>query len=120
MTRSVLSDAPGKWRGLAQFGFDLGTSGLAYDCSTETLWGADGTSNQIFRVDTLTGTATDIVSTDVPFGAVGLEFDHRTGLLLASTGSALYTIDPYTGASVHIGALDTSLVDDLAYHPRCD
>ena len=101
-------------------GFDLGTSGLAYDCSTETLWGADGTSNQIFRVDTLTGTATDTVSTDVPFGAVGLEFDHRTGLLLASTGSALYTIDPHTGASTHIGALATSLVDDLAYHPRCD
>jgi hypothetical protein len=108
----------GEAESVGALGFDLGTSGLAYDCSTDTLWGADGTSNQIFRVDTLTGAATDLVSTDVPFASVGLEFDHRTGNLMASTGTALYSIDPYTGTSVHIGPLDTP-VDDLAYHPRC-
>ena len=83
------------------------------------MYGADGTGDRVFEVDLVTGAATNIRSTSVPFQSVGLEFDRVTGLLLASTKSALYTIDPTTGASTYVGPLGGSNIDDLAWHPSC-
>jgi len=104
---------------IGPLGIDIGTSGLAWDCSTQTMYGADGTGDRVFEVDLATGAATNIRSTSVPFQSVGLEFDRVSGLLLASTKSALYTIDPTTGASSYVGPLGGSNIDDLAWHPSC-
>ena len=100
-------------------GIDIGNSGLAWDCTTSTMYGADGTGDRIFEVDLATGAATNIRSTSVPFASVGLEYDQRSGLLYAATGTKLYTIEPSTGASTFVGNLAAGNIDDLAWHPTC-
>ena len=104
---------------VGSLGNNIGNNGMAYDCSTDTMYGADASQNRIFTVDPNTGLASNFVSTSVPFASVGLEFDHSTGLLLASTGSQLWTIDPTTGASTLVGTFSGMMVDDLAFHPVC-
>ncbi len=114
-----LSTTTGLATTIGALGFDIGANGLAYDCSTDTLWGADSATGNIFGLDLATGVATGFVSTGVSFSSVGLEFDHGTGMLLAATGSALYEVDPSSGATTFVGDLDTDLTDDLAYYPPC-
>jgi hypothetical protein len=115
-----LSTTTGAASVVGALGFDLSACGIAYDCSTDTLYGADN-SGQIFQVDTTTGLLHSFVSIDVPFRGVGLEFDHTTGDLLASTGSgnALYRVNPVTGASTRVGAIGATNANDLAFHPAC-
>ena len=101
-------------------GIDVGTSGLAWDCTTQTMYGADGNGDRVFEIDLTTGAATNVQNTSVPFGAVGLEFDRASGLLFGSTGTALYTIDPTNGRSSYVGPIQSaSNADDLAWHPAC-
>ena len=102
-------------------GFNLGASGIAYDCTTDTLYGADA-SGAVFQVDTETGRLHSFVSTGVPFNGVGLAFDPVSGQLLASTGrsNSLWSVDPVTGRSTEIGPLGTVNADDLALHPPCE
>jgi len=100
-------------------GFDLGHSGLAYDCATDSLWGADALTGQLFRVDASSGLAYDFVSVHLPFDQVGLEFDPASRTLLVATSDALYQVDPSTGKSAFIGDLDGSNFNDLAYYPPC-
>ena len=83
------------------------------------MYGADGSGDRIFQIDLSTGAATNVQQTTVPFGSVGLEFDRASGNLYASTGTALYTIEPTTGRSTYIGGLAASNIDDLAWHPAC-
>ena len=104
---------------MGPLGIDIGSSGLAWDCTNQRLYGADTLEDRIFEIDLATGAALNPILTDVPFSSVGLEFDRVTGLLLASTGTALYTIDPATGASTYIGPMDAVNMDDLAWHPPC-
>lgn len=101
-------------------GFNLSASGIAYDCSTDTLYGADA-SGTIFQVDTETGLLHSFVSTRVPFSGVGLEFDPVSGRLLASTGNnnSIWSVDPITGHATEIGLLGTDNANDLALHPPC-
>ena len=100
-------------------GIDVGNSGLAWDCTTQTMYGADGRGNRVFEIDLTTGAATNVQQTTVPFGGVGLEFDRVTGELYASTGTELYSIDPADGSSTFVGSLAASNIDDLAWHPPC-
>ena len=104
---------------IGPLGSDIGNNGMAYDCSTDTLYGADANLDRIFTIDPVTGQASNFVSTSVPFQGVGLEFDHATGLLIAATGPQLWTIDPSTGSSTYIGSFNGIMVDDLAFHPVC-
>jgi len=104
---------------IGDLGFDLGPDGLAYDCATDTLWGADACTGQIFQVDTVTGVAFGFVQTAVPFTYVGLEFDHASRTLLAATGYQLYRIEPTTGATSFIRDLGGVRINDLAFHPAC-
>ena len=105
---------------IGPLGFGLSASGIAYDCSTDTLYGADS-SGMVFQVDTTTGLLHSFVTTRVPFAGVGLEFDPVSGQLLAATGrgNSLYSVDPITGTSTRIGALGTRNANDLALHPAC-
>jgi len=104
---------------IGPLGTNIGNNGMAYDCSTDTLFGADAQTNRIFTVDPVTGMASNFIQTTVPFASVGLEFDHSTGLLLAATGGSLWSIDPITGGSTFIGDFGGALIDDLAFHPAC-
>lgn len=105
---------------LGDLGFDLSASGIAYDCATDTLYGAD-TSGMVFQVDTSTGLLHRFVMTSVPFSGVGLEYDPYSQKLLAGTGlgNALYVVDPASGSSTRVGTLGTANANDLALHPPC-
>jgi DNA-binding beta-propeller fold protein YncE len=101
-------------------GLDLVKTGMAYDCSSERIWVADMDGAQVFYIDIATSTIAGHVPTSVPFESVGLEFDHGTGLLVASTGKEIWTIEPNTGASSLLVALkDMEFVNDLAFFPPC-
>jgi len=109
----------GKGVAIGPLDFNLGNCGLAYDCSTDTLYGANATTDRIYRLDPKTGKTLSWMDTQVPFQSVGLEFDPRTGLLFASTGYALYTVDPKDGTTQSIGPFNGYMIDDLALHPEC-
>jgi hypothetical protein len=100
-------------------GIDIGSNGLAWDCTTQTMYGADTLGDRIFEIDLTTGAAQNERSTDVPFESVGLEFDRASGELIASTGGSLYTVDPATGNSTYVGPFSAYFMDDLAWHPAC-
>ena len=104
---------------IGPLGLDIGNSGMAWDCSTQTMFGADTNADVVFEIDLSTGQALNVQSTEVPFSSVGLEYDRESGLLLASSGTALYTVDPRTGATTSIGAFGVTNMDDLAWHPSC-
>ncbi len=104
---------------IGDLGFDLGPCGMAHDCSTDELIGADRYSGNIFRIDASTGEAYGFVETSVVFGAVGLEYDPPTGFAYAATGTKLYQVDIETGATTSISSLDVDSVDDLVYYPEC-
>ena len=104
---------------IGPLGIDIGSNGLAWDCTTQTMYGADTEGDRIFEIDLTTGAALNERPTRVPFESVGLEFDRVSGQLLASTGGALYTIDPTTGSSSYVGPFDAYFMDDLAWHPAC-
>ena len=111
--------ATGRATSIGNLGIDIGTSGLAWDCTNQRMFGADGSGDRVFEIDLTTGRATNVRRTAVPFSSVGLEYDRASGLLYASTGSALYRIEPSTGTSARVGPLNTRNADDLAWHPAC-
>ena len=116
----TLDPSTGRASVVGSLGYNLGACGIAYDCATDTLYGADS-SGMIFQVDTTTGTLHSFVMSRVPFNGVGLEFDHATGKLLAGTGNnnTLWSVDPLTGNATMIGRLGTQNANDLAFHPPC-
>jgi hypothetical protein len=101
------------------FGFDILNTGLAYDCTDELLYVADQAGQQIFAVDVVTGQMSGFQPTNVPFDAVGLEFDNVTRTLYASTGTELWQIDPQTGTGTFLSTLQVPSVNDLVLLPPC-
>jgi hypothetical protein len=110
----------GSSRQLVAMGRDIGNAGLAFDCSTEKLWLADQVFGAVQSIDPYSGALGPLTSTAVPFGAVGVEYDHVNQVLLASTGTELYSIDPASGADTLLmsfgGITD---VNDVAFLPPC-
>jgi hypothetical protein len=104
---------------IGPLGFELGNCGLSYDCTNDRLIGANATTSEIFTVDPVTGLGSGHIVTDVPFDGVGLDYDPASGVLYASSGDDLYHVDPSTGATTFIGALDGESINDLALHPTC-
>ena len=104
---------------IGPLGISIGSCGLTYDCSQNRLIGANGSTGEIFSINPNTGEAFDIIQTQVPFMSVGVEFDHATNLLLASTKTELYSVDTNNGNTTFIGSLGGQNIDDLAYYPTC-
>ena len=104
---------------IGPLGISIGSCGLTYDCSEDRLIGANASTGEIFTIDPNTGLAFDLIQTQVPFQSVGVEFDHATGLLLASTRTELYSVDVHNGDTTLIGPLGGTNIDDLAYYPQC-
>ena len=102
------------------FGFDITTTGIAYDCTDELLYVADRQGAQIFAVDMATGVMQNFQPTAVPFANVGLEFDNATRTLLASTGTELWSIDPATGTGTFLSTFQTTeSFNDLVFLAPC-
>ena len=116
----VVFDEDGAATVIGDLGFDLTACGLTYDCASDRLIGADGGTDTIFSIDETTGAVYDVISTAVPFGSVGIEYDPVNDLLWAATGQDIYTIDPHDGTDTFVGTSGASNVDDLIFVPECD
>jgi len=115
-----LDPATGAATVIGSMGYDVTNCGMAYDCTNDVLYGATSNGDAILAINTSTGAVYDVIYTDVPFGSVGIEHDPATGLIYASTGSDLYTVDPADGTTVFVGPLGGTNVDDLVHYPECD
>lgn len=115
----VRFDPAGNGTVVGSLGISLGNCGLAYDCTTQRLIGADATTDRLFTVDPATGATSNFVQTAVPFASVGLEYDPARRLVYAATGTDMYTVDPTTGDTTYVGSLGGQNIDDLALHPAC-
>lgn len=95
--------------------------GLAFDSNTGTLYGTDTVSNGLYKVDTSTGAATFVATLSIsPNGSTGLAFDINSNRLFMtwdSINSALYSIDPLTGATTAIGGGLGVSIEALGYDP---
>lgn len=94
--------------------------GLAFDPTTETLYGVSGQTDSLFSIDASTGETTLIGELGINTSFCGLAYDASSGkLLLTDTNSdALYSVDPTTGSASLIGALDFPQVNGLAAKNR--
>lgn len=91
--------------------------GLAFDSTSDTLFGNDVINNRLVSVDRTTGATTAIGATtgvDLPFG---LAFDSSTNKLFSfeNQNNQLFEIDRFTGSGTAIGAVGFNLVADIAY-----
>ncbi|CAG0936882.1 hypothetical protein TFLX_05778 [Thermoflexales bacterium] len=103
----------------------MGTStnayyGMDFDPSATTLYALNDTTDQLGTINLATGAFASLVSCPAPGGEswTGLSID-PDGVFYASTTTALYTINPGTGATTLIGAFGggTSLMIDIAVSP---
>lgn len=80
-----------------------GVRGLAYHVPLSTLFGLDGTTNQLISIDPATGAGT-VVGALGSTGLRGFTFDAPSGLLYAASISDLFTVNPATGAATLVGS----------------
>jgi len=105
---------------MLNLGNNIINTGIAYDCTEERFWVADQAGGEIFWYDPATNAVGGHQPSNVPFDAVGLEFDNTTRTLLASTGYELWRIDPATGDGTWLADLDTpDKVNDLVLLAPC-
>lgn len=90
--------------------------GLAYDPSSDTLYGVD--SGQLITIDQATG-AGSVVGAMGYHGFEGLTYDSSSNVLYGVTATSftnsLFTIDRTTGAASLIGPIGEQYVSGLAY-----
>lgn len=87
------------------------------------LFMADGQTNSIYTVDTLTGAATLVGNTGIDVGFVGLGFDSFTDELFMSSSingdqpgeSLLYRISPDSGTATFVGSTGVANLTGLAF-----
>ena len=107
---------------LYDLGFDAGAAGMAYDCSTETLYAMDIKSDTLYTVDSNSGALlTAVPLTQNLYNSNGMEWDHWNKQLIVAADGKLFDVDPATGQTTYVstvsGALDE--VNDLAFFPPC-
>ncbi len=98
-------------------------SGLGFDPNTDTLYGIDESSGQLYHIDFNTGAAAAVGSPSGP-GVGGIDFDPSGNVLYgvddsAPTGTRLVKINTATGARTVVGTLGSGITDcdGLAYSP---
>jgi hypothetical protein len=101
-------------------GFDAQLSDLAYDCTTETMWGVEASSNSLYELDVTTGKASYFRTLDISMTTAGLEYDPQTGMLIVSTGSDIYEVNPYTAESALMGSVTAITANDISLIAPCD
>ncbi len=108
---------------IGPIGIDIENCGLAYDCKQNALIATTSSTDEVFRIDHITGAAYDIMQTTVPLTiSVGMEYDAATNSVFMATALELYQFELTTGVSTFIGNMDgtgTNNINDLAFHPPC-
>jgi|GEM_PF-1337545 len=89
--------------------------GMDFDVPATTLYALNDATDQLGTIDLATGAFTALVSCPPPVDNwTGLTIDPVNGTFYGSDATALYTIDPATGASTLVGAFGTTLMIDIA------
>jgi len=101
--------------------FDVENSGMAYDCTTESLYALDSGTDTLYDIDTTTGLVRSETPLSSPIGdRIGLEWDYGNQRLVLAASDSLYTVDANTGTVTYVVAITgLALVNDLAYFPPC-
>jgi len=101
--------------------FDAGMAGMAYDCSTETLYAVDIDTDQLFTIDHTTGQILTTLPISPPLEPrLGMEWDNANRNLILAADDVLLTLDPATGLTTRIAQITgQDLVNDLAFFPVC-
>jgi hypothetical protein len=109
------------FRTVGPLGINVTRCGLAYDCTHDRLIGLSSDTGELFTVDPKSGATSDFVPTGfAEVIGVGLEFDPKSALVYASTGSSMYSIEPASGVTTFIGTIASgTAIDDLSLHPPC-
>jgi hypothetical protein len=101
----------------------FGTTGmrdLAYNPSTDILYGVDGAS--LFAISRATGHASFIGSLGAAFGVSNpvsaLAFDRGSHLLYAGDCCSLYTVDTITGLATRVGGTGRSGLGAIEFGPQ--
>ena len=91
-----------------------GMPGLAFS-PAGVLFGVIAGGTALYTIDSVTGAATLVGNTGIPFGSpTGLAFD-ASGKLYTSAGGNLHQIDPATGTATLIGAIGFANVSDITF-----
>ena len=87
--------ATGRATSIGNLGIDIGTSGLAWDCTNQRMFGADGSGDRVFEIDRRSGHQRSPNGSPLQQRGTGIRPGKRPALRL--DGSALYRIEPSTG-----------------------
>ena len=101
--------------------FDAGKAGMAYDCSTETLYAVDADSDTLYTVDPYSGALMSSLPISQPLeNRLGMEWDNASQSLILVADDVLYSVEPSTGDATPLSAISgLDQVNDLAFFPPC-
>ncbi len=120
-TLGTIDPSDGTYTVIGSFG--VGINALAYDNSTNTMYGAgtDNTNSQLYTINLSTGAATLVGSAGAGV-IIGMACNASGTLFAANLDDNLYTIDKTTGASTLVGPLGVSInySQDLEYDNEND
>ncbi|MCW5764943.1 MAG: SMP-30/gluconolactonase/LRE family protein [Phycisphaeraceae bacterium] len=99
------------------------TAGLAYDCSTGTVYLTSTSTDSLYTLDLATGAATLVGAYDPAVPNIvmhGIEWDSSTGTLYtaSSHNNGLYSVNTTTGAATLIGTSGLTSFPNLVYDSR--
>lgn len=120
----TIDPATGAATVVGPIGFQNVTS-LAYDASSNTLFGVPFLEDDLIAIDPTTGAGTLVGGLGIDEIRIsGLAFSFQTGVLFGTTGvngmDDLVTIDTATGQATLVGSTGLISIEGLAYDPATD
>jgi len=112
----TIDTTDGSMTEVGEYGLAAGLSGLAYDDSSETLYGC--TVTNLYTIDTTDGTATLVGALGSGGGMIGIACDGAGTIYgIELNDESLYSINPTTGEATLIGdtGLTLNYAQDMAY-----
>ncbi len=97
---------------------DTFVNGLAFDPTSNTLWGASE-FNELIAIDVTSGVGTIVDAFDLAALVQGLAWDDATSTLYAASGDTLYTVNTLDASQTAVGAFTNhDNVRGLAWDPN--
>jgi hypothetical protein len=101
--------------------FDAGMAGMAYDCSTETLYAVDIDTDTLYTIDPNSGQILTSIAISPQLEArLGMEWDSVNRILIVASDDTLFSLEPSTGVATAVTDIaGLTWVNDLAFFPVC-
>ena len=99
-----ISTSAGVAEGIGPLGVDFGAAGATWSEEDQSVYAINATTDGLYDIDPLTGSATLIAPLSQPMGTVGIEMHPANGVLYACSSEAiLLEIDTLSGQVTEIG-----------------